>query len=132
MFLEISQKSQKNSCARVSFLIKLPKASNSGTTLSRKRLWHGCFSVTFAKFLRALFFQSTSGRLLLYPMREIIPGFLSFYFRILSFLNFAMATWFCRAKCFLSYFYHKKLFYDVVQTSSFISPSLRLLLKVCV
>ena len=28
MFLEISQNSQKNTCARVSFLIKLPEACN--------------------------------------------------------------------------------------------------------
>ena len=34
-------------------------------------------------------------------MREIIPGFLSFYFRILSFFNFAMTKWFCRVTCFL-------------------------------
>ena len=37
-FLEISQNSQKNTCARVSFL--------------KKRLWHRCFPVNFAKFLR--------------------------------------------------------------------------------
>ena len=34
-------------------------------TLLKKRLWHRCFSVNFAKFLRTLFLQNTSGRLLL-------------------------------------------------------------------
>ena len=36
------------------------------TTLLKKRLWHRCFSVNFEKFLRTLFLQNTSGRLLLY------------------------------------------------------------------
>ena len=45
---------------RVSFLIKLQPA-----TLLKKRLWHRCFSVTFAKFLRTFFLENTFGRLLL-------------------------------------------------------------------
>ena len=49
MFLEISQNSQENICARASFLIKLNR----------------CFRVNFAKFLRIPFLQNTSGRLLL-------------------------------------------------------------------
>ena len=32
---------------------------------SEKRLWHRCFPVNFAKFLRTPFLQSTSGRLIL-------------------------------------------------------------------
>ena len=32
-------------------------------TLLRKKLWHRCFPVNFAKFLRAPFLQNTSGRL---------------------------------------------------------------------
>ena len=39
VFLKISQNSQESTCARVSFLLK-------------KRLWHRCFPVNFAKFLR--------------------------------------------------------------------------------
>ena len=39
VFLEISQNSQKNTCGRGSFLIKL-------------HAWHRCFPVNFAKFLR--------------------------------------------------------------------------------
>ena len=51
--LEILQNSQKNTCARDSFLIKLQ------TSLAR------CFPVTFVKFLTTAFLQNTSGRLLL-------------------------------------------------------------------
>ena len=35
------------------------------TTLLKKRLWHRCFPVNFAKFLTTPFLQNTSGRLLL-------------------------------------------------------------------
>ena len=35
-------------------------------TLVKKRLWHRCFPVYFAKFLRTTFLQNTSGRLLLF------------------------------------------------------------------
>ena len=52
-------KLQENTCARVSFLIKLQ------ATLLKKRHWHRCFLVDFAKFLRTPFLQNTSGRLLL-------------------------------------------------------------------
>ena len=34
-------------------------------TLLKKRLWHRCFPLNFAKFLRISFLQDTSGRLLL-------------------------------------------------------------------
>ena len=34
-------------------------------TLLKKRLWRRCFPVNFAKFLRTLFLQNISGRLLL-------------------------------------------------------------------
>ena len=50
-FLEILQNSQENILTRVSFLTKW--------------LWHMCFPVNFAKFLRTPFLQNTSGRLLL-------------------------------------------------------------------
>ena len=42
VFLKVSQNSQENSCARVSFLIKFQK----------KRLWHRYFPVNFVKLLR--------------------------------------------------------------------------------
>ena len=34
--------------------------------LSKKRLWHRCFPVNFAGFLRTLFLQNISGRLVLF------------------------------------------------------------------
>ena len=37
----------------------------TSATLSRKRLWHGCFPVNFPKFLRIPFLKNISGRLLL-------------------------------------------------------------------
>ena len=43
VFLKILQNSQENTCARVSFLIKLQL---------KKRLWRRCFPVNIAKFLR--------------------------------------------------------------------------------
>ena len=38
----------------------------SSAILLKKRLWHRCFPVNFAKFLRIPFLQNTSRRLLLY------------------------------------------------------------------
>ena len=35
-------------------------------TLLKKRLWHKCFPINVAKFLRTPFLQNTSGRLILY------------------------------------------------------------------
>ena len=54
VFLEILQNSQENTRARASFLIKLQASS-----LIKKRdsgVWHRCFPVNFAKFLRIPFF----------------------------------------------------------------------------
>ena len=65
VFLEISQNSQKNTCAAVSVLIKL-LACMRPATLLKKRLWHRCFLVNFAKFLRTPSLQNTFGRLLLF------------------------------------------------------------------
>ena len=62
VFLEISQNSQENTCARDSFLIKLQA---NPATLLKKSLWYRYFHVNFAKFLRTRFLQNTSGRLLL-------------------------------------------------------------------
>ena len=47
-----SENLQESTCAKVSFLIN---------SLLKKRLWHRCFSVDFAKFLRTPFLQNTSG-----------------------------------------------------------------------
>ena len=47
VLLKILQNSQKNTCPRLSFL--------------KKRPWHRCFPVNFAKFFRTPFLQYTSG-----------------------------------------------------------------------
>ena len=60
--LSNSQNSQENTSARASLLIKLQAPP---ATLLKKRLWHRCFPVNVAKFLRTPFSQNTSGRLLL-------------------------------------------------------------------
>ena len=52
MFLEISQNSQENNCAGISFLIET--------------LWHSCFPVNFAKFLRTTFLTEHLRWLLLF------------------------------------------------------------------
>ena len=54
--LKISQYSLENTCVRVSFLIKLLVLP---VILLKKRLWHRCFPVNFAKFLRKAFFKRT-------------------------------------------------------------------------
>ena len=55
VFLVISQNSQENTCARVSFLIKLPAWGLRPATLLKKRVWYRCFPVNFVKFLRTPF-----------------------------------------------------------------------------
>ena len=51
MFLGLSQNSQENICARVSLQSCMPQSA----TLLKKKLWHRCFPVNFAKFLRTSF-----------------------------------------------------------------------------
>ena len=58
MFFKILQNSQENTSARVCFLIKL-QAWGLQFYL-KKRLWHKCFPLSFAKFLRTLFLQNPS------------------------------------------------------------------------
>ena len=60
VLLKISQNSQENTCARVSFLITLLKRD-----FIKKRPWNRWFPVNFVKFLRSPFLQNKSGRLLL-------------------------------------------------------------------
>ena len=66
VFLEILQNEEENTCAKVSFLIKLQASGLRSATLFNKGLWDRCFPVIFAKFLRTLFLHNTSGRLLLF------------------------------------------------------------------
>ena len=63
VFLEISQNPQENTCASVSFLIKL---QDWPATLLKKRLWHRCFPVNFVKFLRTPFLTEHLWWLLIY------------------------------------------------------------------
>ena len=56
VFLKIWQNSQENICARDSFLIEL---QTTPATLLKKRLWHRCFPVNFAKLLRTPFPQTS-------------------------------------------------------------------------
>ena len=89
-FLENSQNSQKNTCARVSFLIKLQALA---ATILKKRLQHLCEPVNFAKFLRTPFLQNTSERLLLLRFTLFtLLGFFGFFWR--DFYN-----------CYIIYFY---------------------------
>ena len=41
------------------------------STLIKKRPWHSCFPLDFAKFLRKLFLQNTIGGLLLYSVTTV-------------------------------------------------------------
>ena len=63
LFLEISQNSHENTCARVSSPL-------GPATLLKKRLWHKCLPVDFAKFLRTPLLQNTSGWLLLIKLHD--------------------------------------------------------------
>ena len=69
VFLEFSQNSQENTCARV-FFNKV--TGLRAATLLKKRLLHRCFPVNFAKFLRAPFLIKHHCRLLLYLLRKIL------------------------------------------------------------
>ena len=62
MFLEILQNSQVNTCARVSFLIKLQA---SFSNFIKKETLAQVFSCEFCEIYKATFLQNTSGRLLL-------------------------------------------------------------------
>ena len=62
LFLEISQNSQQNTCARESFLITL----QTGLQLYWKRVSnHRYFPVNFVEFIRTSFLHNTSGRLII-------------------------------------------------------------------
>ena len=82
VFLEISQNSQENTCARDSFLIKLQALGLKPATLL-KSFWHKCFPVNFAKFLRTPFFKEHLQWLHLnIALREKCPNTALFLVRI--------------------------------------------------
>ena len=73
VFLLIPQNSQENTCTRVSFL-------------SKKKPWHRCFLVSFAKFLRTPSFKEHLRWLLLESVSTfLLPRFLlsSWYYRVI-------------------------------------------------
>ena len=55
MFLEILQNSEKNTCARVSFLNKGAGLRPEACNFVKKETLHRCFPVNFVKFLRTPF-----------------------------------------------------------------------------
>ena len=57
VFSKIPQNSQENICAIVSLLIKLQA---SVCNFIKRKLWHRCFPVNFAKFLRTTFYRTPS------------------------------------------------------------------------
>ena len=63
VFLEISQKFTGKHLCQSLFFNKV--AGMRPATLLKKRLWHRCFPVKFAEFLRTPFLRNTSGKLLL-------------------------------------------------------------------
>ena len=79
MFLELSQNSQENNCARVSFSIKLQTSA--------------CFPVNFAKFLRTVFLTEHLRRLFLkalfidaWQSLKYASDFIS-HFKVINFLR---------------------------------------------
>ena len=53
---------KENICVGVPFLIKLQVRDQSpATLLKKKRVWHRCFPVDFADFVRAPFSWNTTG-----------------------------------------------------------------------
>ena len=57
-------------------------------TLLKKRSWHRCFPVNFAKFLRTPLLQNTSGRLLLTFLERIFRGISTIW----NFLTLSLVT----------------------------------------
>ena len=77
VFLEISQNSQENTCARVSFLIKLQAEP------ARVQAWGRSFPVNFAKFLREPFLTEYLQWLLLVRFENILITSNKQHFRLI-------------------------------------------------
>ena len=72
LILAKGRSSQRRSSIRKGVLLFFNKvAALRPETLLKKRLWHMCFPVNFAKFLRAPFLQNISRRLLLKRTEKI-------------------------------------------------------------
>ena len=72
VFFEISQISQENTYARVSFLIKLQASEHQACNVVKIRLWHRWFPVNFVKFLRTPFLQNIFVRLFLCSLKTCL------------------------------------------------------------
>ena len=73
VFSKISQNSPENTCASVSLLIKLQAWGLRSATLLKKRLWHLCFSVSFAKFVRiSIFTEHLRWLFLMFLVRSVV------------------------------------------------------------
>ena len=94
MFLEISQNSQENTCARVFFLNKVFfKKRGSGT---------GVFLWILRNYLRTLFLQNTSGRLVLVHNQKSVFWFV-FFFILWFFLSLNMIFLYSLRACNIKY-----------------------------
>ena len=63
-----------SSLDRSSHRCSIKKVFLEKATLLKKSLWHKCFPVNFAKFLRTPFLQNTYGRLLLFTPVNLTAG----------------------------------------------------------
>ena len=92
MFLEISQNSQENTCARVFFSIV---AGLRLVTLLKKRQHHRCFPMNFTKFLETPFVKDLLWWLLLQvsisenfeKFQENYPRCYSYFLKALDFMS---------------------------------------------
>ena len=73
--LKIWKNSQENTTIGVSFLIKLQASS---CNFIKKSLWHRCFLLKFANFLRTLFLKNISGCYFWLTVFQIFIWFLKF------------------------------------------------------
>ena len=71
VLIEISHNSQENTCVRVSFLINFQA---SACNFIKKKLWHKCFTVNFAKSQKFAKFLET------YSLTEHLPWLLLYIF----------------------------------------------------
>ena len=97
MLLKISQNFQENTCARVSFFIKLSTPDPRPANLLKKRPWHKCIPVNLAKLLRVIFLLNASWRLLLFFEKTNDP-ILTKTYKNLVILDRSGSTSFCFIK----------------------------------
>ena len=97
MFSGILHNSQEGTRTRVSFLIKLQASLQ---TFKKKRLWHRCFPLTFAKFLRTLSYRTPPVAASVFSLQPSSEGDEFWKFRRLSRKASATKFLFSRAAAF--------------------------------